>query len=80
LCVPVVLELTVRSASAYAFGAAITVPPTASAAAHVAPRSTRKRLRLFGLVGESFMCLLPPRDGWREASSAVRPGGLSAAG
>ncbi|MGQ5259866.1 hypothetical protein [Micromonospora sp. RHAY321] len=40
------------------------------------------RPRLLGLVGVWFMsvmCVLPPRDGWREASSAVRPGGLSVA-
>jgi hypothetical protein len=32
----------------------------------------RPRLRLFGRVGAPFMCVLPPREGWRGARRAIR--------
>src|ERR671914_530970 len=46
----------------------------ASATAQARPASSlvRPRLRLFGWAGASFMCVLPPREGWWRA----RPGGV----
>src|SRR4051812_49405502 len=32
------------------------------------------RLRLLAGAGASFICALPPHEGWPEASDAIRPG------
>ncbi|MER5456271.1 hypothetical protein ABT008_15935 [Micromonospora sp. NPDC002389] len=54
-----------------------TVPVVISATAQAAPMSDRRRLRRLGCTRPSG--ILPPRDGWPEASSALRADRLSAA-